>query len=77
MKQFEYRISTHPAEEFKQVAWFCNEDGSCDLGEVPADQMEKLSEILNDRGRDGWELVHLQFRGDGVMAFWKREIVKE
>ena len=73
MKRFEYDISLHPSSEFTHVAFFCGEDGACNLEEVPEDQVKHLSEILGERGRDGWELVQLSFGQDGLMAFWKRE----
>jgi hypothetical protein len=31
---------------------------------------------LNDRGRQGWELVQISFSKDGAMAFWKRAILE-
>ncbi|MEW5725956.1 MAG: hypothetical protein AB1896_22800, partial [Thermodesulfobacteriota bacterium] len=73
-KRFAYEISLHPAEEFRQVAYFCGEDGACNLEEVPADQVNRLAGILDRRGREGWELVQLSFGRGGLMAFWKREI---
>ncbi|MEW6267528.1 MAG: hypothetical protein AB1641_31025 [Thermodesulfobacteriota bacterium] len=73
MKQFEYDITLYPAALFQQVAYFCSEEGLCNLEEVPADQVKRLEEILSDRGREGWELVQLSFGRGGLMAFWKRE----
>jgi len=73
MKTFEYDVSLHPAETFRQVAFFCAEDGACNLEEVPRDQIRQLADLLNDRGRKGWELVQISFGRDGLMAFWKRE----
>jgi hypothetical protein len=35
-----------------------------------------LTDILNNRGREGWELVQISFGRDGLMAYWKR-IVKD
>jgi len=74
MKSIEYDISLHPAAEFTQVAFYCSEEGLCNLEEVPANQVRKLTEILNERGRDGWELVQISFGKDGMMAFWKRSL---
>jgi len=33
-----------------------------------------LTDILNNRGSEGWELVQIAFGKDGMMAFWKRRI---
>lgn len=74
MKQFEYDISMHPASDFLQLAYFCSAEGSCNLEEVPGDQVKILSGILKERGKEGWELIQMQFGKDGLMAFWKREL---
>ena len=73
MKKFDYEVTLHPAAEFKEIAYFCSEDGKCNLEEVPGDQIKNLSRILNERGELGWELVQLSFGRDGLMAFWKKE----
>ena len=75
MKHFEYEITQHSAESFTKVAFFCSEAGVCDLDQVPGDQREKITEILNERGGLGWELVKIYFGKDGMMAFWKRELI--
>jgi len=74
MKQFEYEITQHPADAFKQMVYFCTETGECSLNDVPRDQAEVLTEVLNERGKQGWELVQVSFGKDGVMAFWKRRL---
>jgi len=74
MKSFEYEITKHPAEAFKQIIYFCTETGQCSLDEVPGDQTETLAKILNEKGKQGWELVQISFGKEGLMAFWKRTI---
>ena len=74
MKGFEYEISKHPSDQFRQVVYFCSASGECNLNEVPADQAQLLVEILNERGREGWELVQVSFGNDGMIAFWKRPV---
>ena len=73
MRNFEYEITKHPAQAFEKVMYFCTETGDCTLDEVPGDQTEVLSKILNERGEQGWELVQIAFGKEGLMAFWKRE----
>ena len=51
MKGFEYEITKHPAEAFKQIIYFCTEEGQCSLDEVSGDQTEILTNILNEKGR--------------------------
>ncbi|MFH1138758.1 MAG: hypothetical protein V1816_21990 [Pseudomonadota bacterium] len=74
MKKYEYDVTLHPAAEFREAAYFCGEDGKCNLEEVPGSQVRSLTGILNGRGAEGWELVQLSFGRDGVMAFWKKEL---
>jgi hypothetical protein len=73
MKRFEYEITKHSAETFRQVTYFCTENGECTLDEVPEEQTEMLKKILNERGKQGWELVQVSFGKEGVLVFWKRE----
>ena len=75
MKKFEYRITKHPADNFKHIGIFCTDHGECNVEQVPADQLSALGGVLNENGAKGWELVQLSFGSDGVVAFWKREMV--
>ena len=72
MNQFEYQITLHTAEAFQGVVYFCSSEGSCELKEVPSDQIGRLEEILNDQGRKGWELVQTVFGKQGMMIIWKK-----
>ena len=77
MKRFEYEISMHSAEGFMQLVYFCSEQGECNIDQLPAGQIQVLSEVLNERGSQGWEVVHLSFSRDGLVAFWKREVISK
>ncbi len=70
MERFEYEITTHTSENFKKTAYTCTEVGECKL---PDDQTALLLNVLNDRGREGWELVQFTFNKTGITAFWKRK----
>ncbi len=74
MKRFEYTITKHPADEFKQLVYFCTDHGKCNLEELPSDQLTTLGDLLNERGELGWDLVQIFLGRDGVVGFWKREI---
>jgi hypothetical protein len=74
MDHFEYEITTHHAEAFMQIVYFCSEEGDCKLEEIPAEEPQMFTDLLNSRGQDGWELVQLNFRKNGVLAFWKRKL---
>ncbi len=72
MKLFEYQITMHSSESFKDLVYFCSEDGGCTLEQVPSDQKGKLENILNEHGKRGWELAHAAIGREGVLMFWKR-----
>jgi hypothetical protein len=72
MARFEYQITAHVSDAFEKVGYFCTEEGECSLSEVPKDQVQMLMGILNEQGRQGWELVQLSFGRGGILAFWKR-----
>jgi len=74
MKKFEYQITIHPVETFKQVAFFCTQEGECRLEKLPSDQVTVLQTLLNERGQQGWELVDMSFGKDGLLAIWKSEV---
>lgn len=75
MKKYEYRITAHSAQEFQQVVVFCNEEGACSLSDIPMNQLATLTGILNKEGGEGWELVNIGFGKEGILAFWKRQIL--
>ena len=74
VERFEYEITKHSSEEFKEFAFFCTDQGSCSLDQVPSDQFRALSDLMNRRGKDGWELVQCLFGDGGVVVFWKRAL---
>ena len=74
MKHYEYTITKHPSDEFKQLVYFCSDQGKCNVEEVPSDQLNTLGSILNEMGEDGWELVQVFLGRNGVVAFWKRDV---
>ena len=75
MKAFTYRITKHPAETFSELVYYCSETGDCALDQVPHDQAETLQNILNAEGEAGWELIQVSFGRNGIIAFWKKELV--
>lgn len=74
MKKFEYEITKHPANDFSHLVYFCNDKGECNIDQVPSGQTDLLTNILNERGFESWELVQTFFGKDGIVIFWKREI---
>ena len=72
MDCFEYDITQHASDTFDKVIYFCSKSGQCGIEEVTKDQTRLLTDILNSRGKEGWELVQIAFGKDGMMAYWKR-----
>jgi hypothetical protein len=73
MKQFEYQITSYPAESYQELIFVCSNEGACRQEKILGDQTRILTEQLNQRGREGWELVQLSFGQQGILAYWKRE----
>jgi hypothetical protein len=73
-RQFEYQITTQAADQFKQIAFYCSTEGTCTINTLPQKQFEDFTNILNEKGKQGWELVQLIFNQDGAVIFWKRGI---
>lgn len=72
MTVYEYSITKHSSEDFKSLVYFCSEAGACRLEEVTQDQAQKLVDIFNEIGAQGWELVQVNYQQDGMVAIWKR-----
>jgi hypothetical protein len=75
MKRFEYNITKHPAELFAELIYYCTETGECTLDQIPQGQTEVLQSLLNGEGESGWELVQVSFGHNGILAFWKKELL--
>ncbi len=77
MKTFEYEITKHEADMFDKVTYFCSDAGECKIDDVSLSQVNILTNLLNERGKNGWDMVQANFKKDGVMVFWKRELKKK
>jgi hypothetical protein len=75
MDSFEYRVTVHPADAFREMIWFCSREGSCNMEVVTSEQIKKMENLLNEGGLQGWELVQANFGKEGVLVFWKRQIL--
>ncbi len=82
--KFEYTVKTYTIsqlrdagidiEEENNIVYACRPDGECEVHAVGMEQLDNLSSMLNEMGREGWELVELFFHHSGVVTFWKRVI---
>ncbi|MFP4474953.1 MAG: hypothetical protein ACLFOY_05300 [Desulfatibacillaceae bacterium] len=73
MNEFEYEVTTHRADQFQDAVYFCSATGQCELSQVPENQWRLMESLLNERGKNGWNLVQAAFGSDGMLAIWKRE----
>lgn len=73
MKKFTYEIEIYPAEHFSDIVYYCTDDGECKGNPPASSQIERLKRVLNEKGAEGWELVHVSVGGSGLFAVWKME----
>jgi len=62
-------VVTHP---HKNIMFACKPEGTCEVHDIGAEQMENLSSLFNEMGEERWELVQLFFHQSGIVSFWKR-----
>ena len=82
MDKWRYRITTHttadvlgalpvPVEEVPPTM-FCDDEGACYFDAGPNPFTHALERLLDGVGEEGWELVHVAFRPEQMICFWKQ-----
>jgi hypothetical protein len=61
-------------EEQDRPIMFCTDKGACFFDNIPNSNIQIILEMLNGKGAEGWQLVDVNFRGDEMICFWKREV---
>lgn len=88
MERWEYEITTHTAGEVLKVreelghprepqgpdVVYCDTEGLCFFDEAPNPYVEAIVHILNEKGKEGWELVQIAFRQNDFICIWRREL---
>jgi hypothetical protein len=88
MDRWEYQITTHTAgevlavreelgyapEEGNPPVVYCDTEGVCFFDEAPNPYVEAIVHILNEKGEQGWGLVHIAFRQADFICIWRREL---
>lgn len=88
MARWEYDITTHSAGEVLKVreelghppdphgpsVVYCDTEGECFFDEAPNPYVEAVVHILNQKGKEGWELVQMTFRENDFISVWRREL---
>lgn len=74
MVKFEYAITSYAPGIFIKEEYFCSPDGECIKEIKPDKEHGVLLEILNKRGKQGWELACISTSEKDIVAFWKRSL---
>lgn len=74
MKKFEYEITIYPAEDLRNLVYFCTSRGECEQDMSLTNQLGLLKNSMNQKGAEGWELVQLLVGSEGIVALWKRPL---
>ncbi|MGD2104370.1 MAG: hypothetical protein PVJ55_04555 [Anaerolineae bacterium] len=82
MPSWRYKITVHEAEEILDHlgttvdeiprAIYCDDEGACYFDEGPNPLTQAIEHVLDDVGRQEWELVQVAFRPDQMICFWKQ-----
>jgi hypothetical protein len=85
--EYEYTIKTYSMQHLqergividpeKNIVYACRPDGACEIRDVGVEQIDNLSRLFDEMGKEGWELVQLLFRPSGVVSFWKRVLKQD
>jgi hypothetical protein len=67
-------LTTEVSPEAHGTVYACGEEGECAIRDVREEQIQNLQVFLNDKGREGWELVQILFNRKGAVTFWKRPV---
>ena len=68
--RWEYSITRDVIKQ-KENFFECGLNGSCFVHDFVEDE---LLEILNNRGEEGWELIHTEYHHPDVICIWKRRV---
>ncbi|MDY6865330.1 MAG: hypothetical protein SVY15_05080 [Halobacteriota archaeon] len=70
MDKWEYSI-TRDTIGRKENVFECGLNGSCFVHDFIESE---LLEILNNKGEEGWELIHIGYHYPDVLGVWKRRL---
>jgi hypothetical protein len=88
MDRWEYQITTHSAGEVLRVreqlghppeeggpsVVYCDTEAVCFFDEAPNPYVDSIVYILNEKGKEGWDLVQTLFRQADFICIWRREL---
>lgn len=82
MDKWRHRITIHttadvlgalpePVEDIPP-SMFCDDEGVCYFDAGPNPLTQAIERLLDKVGEEGWELVHVAFRPEQMIGFWKQ-----
>jgi hypothetical protein len=81
MKGYEHTITVHDRREILGSVTpaatppsrvYCDAEGICFFDEAPNPYLHAIIKLLDESGRDGWELVQVIPREQDLICFWRR-----
>lgn len=80
MMAWEYKVTNHIIEELKKCVdssdnkkvFSCDEAGKCMVNDVCKIGTETLASVLNEQGKEGWELIMTNYHHGELLCIWKR-----
>jgi len=80
MVGWEYKVTNHVIEELKKCVdssdskkiIACDEAGKCMVNDVCNIGTEVLASVLNEEGKEGWELIMTNYHHGELLCIWKR-----
>jgi len=80
MANWEYKVTSHIIEELKKceeqsekrAVFSCNESGSCMVNDVCTMGTSALESVLNENGKEGWELIETNYHHGELLCIWKK-----
>jgi hypothetical protein len=82
MNRWRYRITIHTTADVLGLLTeavenippmiFCDDEGACYFDAGPNPLTAAIERLLDQAGKEGWELIQIVFRPEQLIGFWKR-----
>lgn len=76
MARWSYKASTHKladmlSESDRVIS--CDDKGHCLVHDLPEKNLELLEKVLNEEGKEGWEMIQCHYHAGDLFCLWKKE----
>jgi hypothetical protein len=82
MTDWRYKVTVHEprdildnlsqAMEVVPPTMYCDDEGACYFDSGPNPFTQAIEYLLDEIGKEGWELVQVMFRPNQMIGFWKQ-----